>query len=615
MKKLFNLLLLLNIVTSLYAQKGRISGKVIIPEENKGSAVNIGIIGTPKGTITSPGGFYEITGINPGKYILEASFVGLKSEQQNIEVFAGEETIVPAIVMKKTEQKISEVQVVGNNSTNYRALVSSDALKMKTPLLQIPQNIQVITKGLLDDQQAVDMLENVTRNTSGAMMIEHWGTFARINMRGFKLPAFRNGFNVDLPWGPLTEDISLVDRIEFVKGPAGFMLSTGEPGGLYNVVTKKPQLNQMNEVSLLYGSFNTLRATADMNGKLNDNGRLLYRLNIMGLTKRAHRDYEYNKRYSVAPSLKYIINDRTTLTAEYIYQHSELLVVGSAYVFSPEGMGTLPRNYTLAEPNIDPTNVSEHNAFLTFTRKLSDNWDFTAKVSYLDYKISGSSLWADSVTTAGIYRSISIWDAISFAEQGQVYVNGRAETGSVNHTILAGLDMGNKEYYADWFQNGPLAGPDNPLTYDNPVHYVPSSVMPVWDRTQSIRKRAFGSYYANQSQSYTAFYVQDELGFFDNRLRLTLAGRYTSFNSSSYGAGTNDNIFTPRAGVNFTIDKNTSIYTLYDQSFIPQSGTTKNGNPFEPVRGNDIEFGVKRNWADNNWSSALTFYVITKKTY
>ncbi len=105
------------------------------------------------------------------------------------------------------------------------------------------------------------MLETVTRNVSGAQMIEHWGTFARVNMRGFKIPAFRNGFNVDLPWGPLTEDMAIVERIEFVKGPAGFMLSSGEPGGLYNVVTKKPQPNQPNEVSLTAGNFNTLRST------------------------------------------------------------------------------------------------------------------------------------------------------------------------------------------------------------------------------------------------------------------------------------------------------------------------------------------------------------------
>ncbi len=69
-------------------------------------------------------------------------------------------------------------------------------------------------------------------------MIEHWGNFARINMRGFRIPPFRNGMNVLSTWGPMAEDLALVDRIEVVKGPSAFMLSSGEPGGLYNVVTK-----------------------------------------------------------------------------------------------------------------------------------------------------------------------------------------------------------------------------------------------------------------------------------------------------------------------------------------------------------------------------------------
>ena len=83
-------------------------------------------------------------------------------------------------------------------------------------------------------------------------------------MRGFKLPAFRNGMNVELPWGPLSEDMSMVERIEFVKGPSGFMMSAGEPGGFYNVVTKKPTRNKIRELSFTTGSYNTYRGTIDL---------------------------------------------------------------------------------------------------------------------------------------------------------------------------------------------------------------------------------------------------------------------------------------------------------------------------------------------------------------
>lgn len=613
MKTFFILFLLFMSFVPIYAQTGKISGKVSIPEKRKGALVNVGLKGTGKGTITNDNGYYQIDQIKPGNYTLEASFIGLRTERLNIEVLAGQETVAPEITMKESDQKIEEVLITGDEYSAYRAESLSEALKLKTPLLKVPQNIQVITKELLHDQQIVDMLESISRNTSGAQMIEHWGNFARINMRGFKLPAFRNGLNVDLPWGPLTEDISMVERIEFVKGPAGFMLSAGEPGGFYNVVTKKPVKDQQQEVSFMLGSFNTLRVTADIGGKLSDDGKLLYRLNLMGLSKQSHRDYEYNKRYTVAPSLKYQFNDRTSLTAEYLYQYAQMSVIGAAYVFSSRGFGSLPRDYTLGEPNIDPTNIREHNAFLTLNHKLTDNWELTAKVAYLDYQQEGSSLWPDSVKSEGIYRGIGIWDAMNTAELGQLYVTGEETTGAVNHRILIGLDMGHKEYFADWFQGGALAGPGNPLSYDDPVHIVPSAAMPVFDRTQSVRKRSFGTYLANQSVNYSGVYLQDELGFFADRLLVTLAGRYTFHRTSVYGASTKDEMFTPRVGISFSIDENTSVYSLYDQSFIPQSGANKEGKAFEPVKGNNLEAGIKRKWTDGRWSSSLTVYQITKE--
>ncbi|PKQ67696.1 TonB-dependent siderophore receptor [Labilibaculum manganireducens] len=615
MKKLIFLIVCITITTILHAQTGTISGKVNIPDDNEGVLVNIGLNGTNKGTIIDEKGNYIISKVDEGSYLLEASSIGLKTQKINVSVIAGQETVVPAFNMEKTDEKIGEVLIMGNRYSSYIADKSSQSLRFNTPLLEAAQNIQVVTKDLLDDQQLVDMRESITRNISGAQMIEHWGSFARINMRGFKIPAFRNGMNVDLPWGPLTEDMSIVERIEFVKGPAGFMLSSGEPGGFYNVVTKKAEADQTNEISLMMGSFNTLRTAVDLGGKLSKDERLLFRLNLMGSTKDSHRDYEFNDRYTIAPSIKFLIDEKTTLTAEYIYQHSKMSNIGSAYVFSPNGFGDLPRDFTLLEPNIDPTNISEHNAFVNLEHKLNENWTFTAQLGYVNYEQIGSSLWADSVSTEGlVYRNISIGDAVSTAKLGQAFVNGEIQTGAINHRILAGVDIGDKEYYADWFQGGSLGGVDNPIDIYNPVHSVHTSAMPVFDRSMSIRQRAYnGSYPASQMTRYSSLYVQDELGFFDNHLRLTLAGRYTSYKTDVYGASTDDEVVTPRVGISYSIDENTSVYALSDQSFLPQSGSDKNGKAFDPVEGHDLEAGIKRKWANGRWNSSLTFYKITKE--
>ncbi|WP_423127607.1 TonB-dependent siderophore receptor [Gaoshiqia sp. Z1-71] len=614
MKSLNVLIVFLFAMIAGYAQTGSVSGKANVPDEGEDALINIGLKGTNKGTITDVHGNFVIQQVKAGKYKLEASFIGYKTFETEVEVLAGKETEVPAFYLQKTDEKIGEVVVTGKQNPAYTADLASSSLRISTPLLKTAQNIQVITKEMLNDQQLVDMLESVTRNTSGAMMIEHWGSFARINMRGFKLPAFRNGMNVDLPWGPLTEDLSVVDRIEFVKGPAGFMLSAGEPVGFYNVVTKKPDAGMKNEASLTMGSFNLLRSTLDLGGKIGENDRLLYRLNVMGSTKKSHRDYEFNDRYTLAPSVTYRISDRTSLNAEYIYQYSKMSVVGAAYVFSPDGYGSLPRSYTTAEPNIDPSTIREHNVFLNLNHQLDENWSLTAQLGYLNYKLVGSSLWPDSVTTAGIYRGLGVWDALSNARMGQVFVNGDVYTGPVRHRILSGLDLSDKEYFADWFQSGPLGGENNPLSLTNPVHFVNSSLIPVFDRRMSIRRRAMNAGYpAAQFTGSSSVYLQDELGFFNDRLRLTLAGRFTSYKTSVYGAATNDRVWSPRAGISYSIDDQTAIYGLYDQSFIPQSGTDKEGNNFEPVRANDLEAGIKRSWANSRWHSSLTVYQLTKE--
>ncbi|WP_026055331.1 TonB-dependent receptor [Anaerophaga thermohalophila] len=614
MKILLFISFLLQISLLINAQNGSISGRVIMPEKEK-APINIGIAGTNKGTITDKDGTYTIHNLKPGDYTIKASYVGYKPREVSVTVYSGEEIKAPDIIMEKTEREIAEIMVLGNHQSGYSVQQPSQSLRYNMPLLRMSQNIQIISKEVLADQQLTDMLESVSRNTSGAQMIEHWGTFARINMRGFKLPAFRNGMNVDLPWGPLTEDLSMVESIEFVKGPAGFMLSSGEPGGFYNVVTKKPKLLQTNEASIMMGSFNTIRATIDIGGNIRGNDKLLYRFNAMGAMKNTHRDYEFNDRYTINPSVTYLLNDQTSLTAEYIYQYSKLSVVGAAYAFAPDKMGSLPRDFTLAEPNIDPTDIREHNAFVTLQHRLADNWELTAQLGYLDYKLVGSSLWADSVSSEGlVYRSLSIWDAISNAKSGQAYIEGKVQTGSVGHHILTGVDMSTKSYYADWFQAGPLAGENNPLDIHNPVHNVPTSQMPVFDREISIRQRAFnGSYPAAQTLQSSAFYLQDELGFFADRLRLTLAGRYTHYTTSVYGDNTDDKVFTPRAGISFSIDENTSIYGLFDQSFLPEAGTDKEGNAFDPVKAKDIEAGIKRKWANGKWNSSITFYRITKE--
>ncbi|MET3113297.1 iron complex outermembrane receptor protein [Pedobacter sp. CG_S7] len=513
----------------------------------------------------------------------------------------------------KNLHKLKEVIVTGKKN-KYKSDQPSNSLRLNEPLLEAAQNIQIINSQLLADQQVISMADGLIKNVSGLTRLNHWADmYTRVNTRGSRMAAFRNGVNVTSNWGPLSEDLSFVDHIEFVKGPAGFLMSNGEPSGIYNVVTKKPTGRDFGgEATFTLGSFDLYRTTLDLDGKADKAGKLLYRLNLMGQNKKSFRNYEFNNRYSIAPVISYKIDEKTTLTAEYTYQHAKMSDLGSFYSFSPAGYGSLDRNFTTTDPGMEPTNIDDQSLFLNLQHDLNPNWKLTAQLAYFNYQQEGANLWPSTVNPNGtIIRNASIWDASNESRFGQLFLNGEVSTGKIRHRILGGLDLGNKEYKADWGQNHELDLATLPFKPFLAGYQNPTNGYPVWDRITPLSQRAGAGGTINQA--YTGLYVQDELGFWDNTLRLTLAGRFTYVKQSSYGAPAEEaKRFTPRLGLSVSIDKQTSVYALYDQSFVPQTGFLRNGGSVKPITGNNLEFGIKKDWFKSKWNTTLSVYRILK---
>jgi len=609
MSKLYLYTLLLCFCSStIFAQTGGLRGKITSADGNPVEAVTVRLKGTRQGAMSTAEGMYEVKNVKAGEYTLQVSLIGLETKEQSISVQAGQVTDVPTIMLNENTNQLQEVMVTAGRGKYTDPNVSS-SLRLAAPVIEIPQNIQLVTSKVLADQLVTSMSDGVIRNVSGATKLEHWGDmYSRVNARGGRLSAFRNGMNITSSWGPLNEDMSFVDHIEFVKGPAGFMMSNGDPTGIYNVVTKRPTGVTKGEASLLLGSYDFYRASLDLDGKLSADGRLLYRFNAMGQTKNSFRPYEFNNRYSIAPVISYRLSDRTTLTAEYIYQYSKMSNVGSFYVFDTRGYATLPRDFTFAERGLDPTTVNDHNLTLNIQHQIDPNWKITAQGSYFNYQQVGNSMWVNSVATNGdVSRYVSIWDASNIMKFGQVYLNGTARTGGIQHRILAGLDLGSKEYLADWNQSHTL---DSAGTFNiyRANRGLPKYGFPTFDRSRPLAQRA--GIYGVVSQAYTGAYLQDELGFLDNRIRLTLAGRYTDVRQNSYNTITTGKRFTPRVGLSVSLDPQTSVYALYDQSFVPQAGIRRDGGEVKPVTGNNREIGIKRDWFGGRWSTTLALYSI-----
>ncbi|MEH6705616.1 TonB-dependent receptor [Galbibacter orientalis] len=610
MKHLFTILFIALSMLS-YAQEGNIKGKVTTENGTPISMANIMLKNTNKGTETNYNGAFNLKAIAAGNYILVAKYIGFVSKEIEVNVQNDNTTQLGTIVLQESTEALDEVVVNGNGHADFLVKQPSSSLRLKTEVLDLPQNIQIISNQLIKNQNLISMMENVTRNVSGAQMIEHWGTFARINMRGFKLPAFRNGMNVELPWGPLSEDMSMVQNIEFVKGPAGFMLSAGEPGGFYNVVTKKPVKESINEISFTAGSFNSYRGTFDSGGSLTTDGKLQYRLNGMYENNESFREYEESSRLSIVPSLKYEISDKTSVTTEFTYQESDQ-ITGAAYIFAPveDGFGSLDQDFTFLDEDFPQSEIVELSILANVTHNFNDKWSIQGQYMYMDYTVEGSSAWPTSVPGNGdFYRGVSIWDAVSTNELAQVYFNGEFNTGSIKHKVMGGFDYRYLQYWADWGQGGTF-DVNGPFNIYNPVYG--NAVYPEFDRTQSVKERGKGNYQGNK---YNAFYLQDELWMFKDRLRLTLAARYNDASIFAYGSQSQDAKITPRIGLNFEILPGFTAYGLYDEAFTPQYGQSYDNKKFDPLESSDIEGGLKKEWFNGNLNTSFSVYQITKNNY
>ncbi len=104
--------------------------------------------------------------------------------------------------LSESQEDLDEVVITKNK---YKQDKPSLSLRLQTPVLEIPQNIQIVSGQTLKDQQITSMSDGVIRNVSGAVRLEHWGDlYTNITMRGSQIQAFRNGFNVVSSfWGPL----------------------------------------------------------------------------------------------------------------------------------------------------------------------------------------------------------------------------------------------------------------------------------------------------------------------------------------------------------------------------------------------------------------------------
>ncbi|BAC88294.1 TonB-dependent siderophore receptor [Gloeobacter violaceus] len=497
-------------------------------------------------------------------------------------------------------EDLDEVTVTGERRRRYLVPDTSTATKIDTPIRDLPLSIQVVPQQVLEDRKVRNVTEAV-ETVSG--VVDGGDLFgapsgARI-IRGFEQSGnFRNGYR-DVGYYALT-GVGTIEQVEVLKGPASVLFGAVEPGGLINVVTKRPLSEPYYNVAIQAGNLGYYQPSIDLSGPLNSDKTLLYRVNANYQGLDGFQNFVTTNLTTISPTVTWKLGDKTVLNLHYEYIRFFANPPESYAVLLSDGRMT-PRNLYLSYPSLAFNDIVTQKYGYSLSHQFNDDWQIRNSFSVAasntkEAQVYGTSLVSDR------FVDIDAYD-LKYAQDnyfGQIDLIGKFKTGSISHQLLLGFDFNRfVDVYNGYFNTDLPA-----LDILNPNYNIPKpDYVPFFDFYQPI-------------QSY-GVYLQDQVTFLDN-LKLLVGGRL-DWVSQKFATGTpdapiqNDSAFSPRIGLVYQPSESVSLYTSYSQSFNPTQGFNPDGAAFKPTKGAQYEAGIKVDFLDRRLSTTLAAYQIIKE--
>ena len=519
---------------------------------------------------------------------------------------------------------LSPFEVNTEKDIGYYASNSISATKTDIPLQDLPMNVQVMTRTFLDDVNATDIESVMAYSASVSPSTNEPGRF---NLRGFVNPnPMRNGIDT-LSESNYVSTITL-DRIEVVKGPAAILYGITEPGGLINMITKKPQFKQAGELNFQVGDYDTYRAEIDVTGPLGgDTVKSAYRVVAGTADIGFEQDYAHAETVTVAPSLLFNINDRSTLLLALEYQDLDAIPQGSAtnkLSDSNERIGFIPGFFygvpkTFNHQGFDAYKRSETtNLTADFQHQFADDkWALRTVVSHTTTDLeqdarNGAGNERRSGGQLGFFRTNALARFVDREELVfQTELTGRIETDSITHRFLFGFE-------ATAFEQDQVARRQYRIFPDTSFE-TPGS----WDFSIPIapEDRAITPADFFFEQDTWSVYAMHQGELMDSKLH-TLAGlRYDVVDATNTNRRSNPAVatevpttknVTPQFGAVYSITDSVGVYASYSESFSPNTAVNPDGGTFDPATGEGLDFGLKYNAPDGRFNATLSIFDITK---
>lgn len=514
--------------------------------------------------------------------------------------------------------QLDTITVEGDGGTTtgpvngYVATRSATGSKANTSITAIPQAVSVLGRDEIDDRKALKVDEalrytaGVAAQTFGPDPDTDW-----IFIRGFQATqtgVFMDGLQLySYGFGGFQIDPFLLERVEVLKGPASVLYGGSTPGGIVNLVSKRPNGKNFGYVEAGINNWGNAYLGLDI-GVSDKQGIWSTRLTGKLSGGDQYTDYSKDFRGVIMPQISYQPNGATRLTAYGMYAALDQVHVGGGFLpyigtVRNAPFGRIRREAFYGEPSIDDQERTQALLGYEFQHQFANNWSFTQNLRYgvmkgsqlgpYGFGYSGADApFGDRLQPVGpdyqLYR-------IGFQERTRVRtftvdnrVDGRVVTGPLEHSLLFGVDY--KYFNIDHTQ---ASGGATTISVTNPVYGATQGPTGVY-LNQDLKHHQIG------------FYAQDQIRFGGGWL-LTLNGRYDYVDKKSVSpAGL---LFSPtydkkeaswsgRAGLGYEFANGLTPYVSAATFFTPVFDAVPNllggpGQPFRPEEGQQFEAGVK----------------------
>ncbi|MGB6229725.1 MAG: TonB-dependent siderophore receptor [Litorimonas sp.] len=470
---------------------------------------------------------------------------------------------------------IDEIVVTGQSLYSDQV----NALRSPTPIIDVPQSLSIVSAEEIA-VRGFDSIGQIVDYTPGVNTSQGEGHRDAVVFRGVRSTAdfFIDGVRDDVQYyRPLYN----LEQVEILRGPNALLFGRGGTGGLINRVTKKGQVGE--RFTGFQASLDTFGAFGlQLDGNFDTSDRSAVRVNALYEGLDNHRDFYDGERIGINPTVRFVIGPRSTLDLSYEYADHERFI-DRGIPTDDTGTGKpveALRDIVFADPEHNETRLEAHILRANLTRQFNDTFKAVLSASWSDYDKFYENFYATDYDLAT--RAVELDGYVDTTQRQSLNLSGNLvgqfETGSIGHTVVAGLEFIDTSNDNDRF---------------NPVFSTSDDDRETLLAERPLDFRGFqGTNFAGDPftvsfsdpnddtdadvQVFSAF-VQDEIALSD-KLDIVLGARFDRFDIEvdDVLGGTSrsrtDEEISPRAGIVFKPQETVSLYGSFSRSFLPRSG-------------------------------------------